>query len=93
MLVYEDTRAGTHSVFVTGVETIENEPHFQIVNSWGPPQPGDPTHVRVSQEGNIVYEVKARWSPDGVESVCKVTSYDLFCNLRHSARWMMQKIQ
>ena len=77
VLVYQE-REGPHSVFVAGVETIANEPHFQIVNSWGPPQPGDASHVRFSQKGNIVYEVKARWSPDGVESVCKVTSHDLF---------------
>jgi len=72
VLVYQYPKAGPHSVFISGVEMIANKPHFQIVNSWGPPQAGDPSHVRVSQEGNIVYGVKARWSPDGVESVCKV---------------------
>ena len=79
VLVYQYPKAGPHSVFISGVEMIANKPHFQIVNSWGPPQAGDPSHVRVSQEGNIVYEVKARWSPDGVESVCKVVSHHLFC--------------
>ena len=81
VLVYQDPGLqGPHSVFVSGVENIANEPHFQIVNSWGRPQAGDPTHVKVSQEDNIVYEVKARWSPDGVESVCKVMCHDLFCH-------------
>ena len=67
-----DPKAGLHTVFISGVETIANQPHFKIVNSWGTPQPGDPTHVRVAETGNIVYEVRARWSPHGCKSVCKV---------------------
>ena len=48
VLVYNDPEEDSHSVFVTGVAKIANEPHFKIVNSWGTPQPGDPTHVMVS---------------------------------------------
>ena len=72
VLAYNDPKAGLHSVFISGVETIANEAHFKIVNSWGTPQPGDQTHVRVAETGNIVYEVRARWFPHGCESVCKV---------------------
>ena len=70
--MYNDPEAGLHSVFVTGVETIANEPHFVIVNSWGTPQAEDPIHVKVAQDKNIIYEVRSRWSPDGVDTVCKV---------------------
>ena len=81
VLVYNDPEAGLHSVFISGVEKIANEACFRIVNSWGTPQPGDLTHVRVGQEGNKVYEVRARWSPDGCDTVCKVASYEIFCLL------------
>ena len=64
VLVYNDPEEDSHSVFVTGVAKIANEPHFGIVNSWGTPQAGDPTHVKVAQDGNVVYEVRARWTPD-----------------------------
>lgn len=72
VLAYNDPDAGQHSVFISGVEKIANEPHFGIVNSWGTPQSGDRTHVRVAEPGNVVYEVRARWSPHGCETVCKV---------------------
>ena len=71
-MAYDDPVAGPHSVFISGVENIANEPHFGIVNSWGTPRPGDRRHVRVAQAGNVVYEVRARWSPHGCETVCKV---------------------
>ena len=72
VLVYNDSEAGLHSVFISGIEKVDGESNFAIVNSWGPPRPGDATHVRVRQEQNMVYEVRARWSPDGCETVCKV---------------------
>ena len=72
VLVYNDSEAGLHSVFISGIEKVDGESNFAIVNSWGPARPGDATHVRVSQEQNMVYEVRARWSPDGCETVCKV---------------------
>ena len=81
VLVYNDPEAGPHSVFISGVEkSAKEEPHFRIVNSWGTPQPEDRTHVRVAEAGNVVYEVRARWSPDGCETVCKVVyhSYEKF---------------
>ena len=74
VLAYNDPEAGPHSVFISGVENIANEPHFGIVNSWGTPRPGDRRHVRVAQAGNVVYEVRARWSPHGCETVCKVAN-------------------
>ena len=72
VLTYIDPEAGLHSVFISGVEKIANEFQFGIVNSWGTPQPNDLSHVRVAQTGNVVYEVRARWSPHGCETVCKV---------------------
>ena len=74
VLSYNDERAGPHCVFISGIKRVGNEKYFGIVNSWGSPQRGDPDKVKVSEVGNVVYEVRARWSPEGCESVCKVDS-------------------
>ena len=80
VLSYIDEEAGPHCVFISGIERVGNESYFGIVNSWGTPQQGDLDKVKVSKVGNVVYEVRARWSPEGCESVCKVNFF-----LQHNA--------
>ena len=72
VLSYIDEEAGPHCVFISGIERVGNKSYFGIINSWGTPQPEDLDKVNVSKVGNMVYEVRARWSPEGCESVCKV---------------------
>ena len=83
VLNYTMPKAGAHCVFISGVENINDVDCFKAVNSWGSEPlpvnneiPSELTkpypQVEVMREHNIVYQVRARWSPEGCDHVCKV---------------------